>query len=256
MSPWWREEISVQLAAAAFTVVRRSRGLRRRELERHSLAAPDCSSAWQSAVETMAADFAARQWRNASLAVTLHGNLVRYLVLPWVENLSDRDALVYAQQSFAELHGAAAQNWAVCVSEYQRAVPRIAAATDPGLLAALQTLARTRGMKLCSVRPVLCAAVQDLARVDTNFTGWLALVEGGHSCIARFSAGACMTVRTARFAEPAERHLLTQLEQDAFGAGIEVQSGQVYIHPASPSADETLHAHGWRPVALPAWTLA
>ena len=257
MSPWWREEITAQLGPDEVTLVHRSRGLQRRELDRQTLTAASADSAsWHNIVEAMSANLAARQRRYAGLRVTLRGDLVHYLALPWVENLSERDTLVYAQQSFADLYGAAAQNWAVCLSGAVRGVPRIAAATDMTLIEALHAQARRLRLKLCSVRPALCAAVQDLARVDSDFTGWLAVIDTGHSCLARFSAGECMTIRTARFAESTERHLLTQLEQDALCAGFEAAAGEVYVHAASPFDHLPLHAHGWHAKPLPVWSLA
>lgn len=252
MSPWWRENIIARLAADTVTLCRRSRGPRRRELERQTLTAPGSdASTWQNIVAAMGAHLEARKWRNANLCVMLRGSLVRYLVLPWIDRLSDSDALAYAQQSFVKLHGAAAESWAVCVNEPVRGMPRVAAAVDRELIAALRAQARGLRLNLSSVQPELCAAVRELARIDSRLTGWLAVIEAGHSCIARFSEGECMTVRTARFGESAELHLLTQLEQDALCAGIESASGKFYVHAGSPLDQSALRRHGWRTLPLP-----
>lgn len=257
MSPWWREEISVQLAPAAVTVVRRSRGWRRRELTRHALTAGGSEPAsWPNVVEALGAHLGAGQSRNASLCIVLRGSFVRYLVLPPVGKLSDRDALIYARQSFADLYGAVAQQWLVCLNAAVPGRPRIAAAADQELVDALKNQARSLHLQLKSVCPELSVAVKDLVRVDGNFTGWLALVDTGHSCVARFSAGECMTIRTARYTDCAERHLLTQLEQDALCAGLEPAASELYIHSASPFEHAALRAHGWRASPLPAWNLA
>ena len=92
MSPWWREVITAQLAPDEVTLVHRSRGLQRRELERQTLTAASADSAsWHNIVEAMNTYLEARQWRNAGLCVTLRGDFVRYLALPWVEKLSERE---------------------------------------------------------------------------------------------------------------------------------------------------------------------
>jgi hypothetical protein len=254
VSPWWREEISARIAPGEITLVRSSRGPRRRVLSSQTIAvsAPD-STAWQPIVELLGAQIEARKWRNADLGVTLGGQLARYLVLPWVENLRDADALVYARQSFVDMHGAVAENWAICLSRAVRGLPRIAAAADRKLIEALHSQARTLRLKLRSVRPVLAAAVEDLARVDGRMTGWLAIVESGNSCVARFCGGKCMSVRTARFAEPAEQHLLAQLEQDALCAGLDSGSGKLYVHAALPLDDNALQERGWKALPLPGW---
>jgi hypothetical protein len=257
VSPWWREEISVQLAPAAITVVRRSRGWRRRELARHVLTVAGSEPAsWPHVVEGLGAHLEAAQSRNASLCIVLRGSFVRYLVLPPVGKLSDRDALIYARQSFADLYGAAAQQWLVCLNAAVPGRPRVAAAANQEFVAALRDLARRLRLHIKSVCPELSVAVKDLVRVDGDFTGWLALIDAGHSCVARFSAGECMTIRTARYTDGAERHLLTQLEQDALCAGLDPSASELYIQSASPFEHAALHAHGWRASPLPAWSLA
>jgi hypothetical protein len=247
----------VQLAPAAITVVRRSRGWRRRELARHALTVAGSEPAsWPQVVEALGAHLEAAQSRNASLCIVLRGSFVRYLVLPPVGKLSDRDALVYARQSFADLYGAAAQQWLICLNAAVPGRPRIAAAADQELVDALRNRARGLHLQLKSVCPELSAAAKDLVRVHDDFTGWLALVDAGHSCVARFSAGECMTIRTARYTDGAERHLLTQLEQDALCAGLEPAASELYVHCGSPFEHAALRAHGWRSSPLPAWSLA
>jgi hypothetical protein len=204
----------------------------------------------------LGAQIEARKWRNADLGVVLGGHLARYLVLPWMDNLRDADALVFVRQSFVDVHGKAAEDWAICLSRAVRGLPRIAAAADRKMIEALHSQARVLRLKLRSVRSVLDAAAEDLARVDGRMTGWLAIVESGNSCVARFRGGECMTVRTARFAEPAEQHLLAQLEQDAMCAGLDSGTGKLYVHAALPLDDTTLREHGWKVLPLPGWCRA
>ena len=257
MSPWWREEISARIAPGGITLLRNSRGPRRRVLDRQSVttSTPD-STAWQPVVELLGAQIEARKWRNADLGVVLGSHLARYLVLPWIEHLRDADALVFARQSFVDVHGKAAEDWAICLGRAVRGLPRIAAAADRKMIEALHSQARVLRLKLRSVRPVLDAAAEDLARVDARMTGWLAIVESGNSCVARFRGGECMTVRTARFAEPAEQHLLAQLEQDAMCAGLDSGTGKLYVYAALPLDDTTLRQHGWKVLPLPGWCRA
>ena len=257
MSPWWREQISARIAPGGITLLRNSRGPRRRVLDRQSVttSTPD-STAWQPVVELLGAQIDARKWRNADLGVVLGGHLARYLVLPWIEKLRDADALVFARQSFVDVHGKAAEDWAICLSRAVRGLPRIAAAVDRKMIEALHSQARVLRLKLRSVRPVLDAAAEDLARVDARMTGWLAIVESGNSCVARFRGGECMTVRTARFAEPAEQHLLAQLEQDAMCAGLDSGTGKLYVYAALPLDDTTMREHGWKVLPLPRWCRA
>jgi hypothetical protein len=256
VSPWWREEITAQVAPAQALLVRRSRGPRRRELGCQTVTAgARAANGSPDIVAAVSQALASRPCRHASLRVTLRGGLVRYLVLPWIEKLSNRDALVYARQSFADLYGEPAQQWAISVNEAGYGRPRIAAAVDQQMIDALQALARDRSLHLSAVRPLLCVAIQDLELVDNKFTGWLAIVDTGHSCIARMSNGECLSVRAARFAEPAERHLLTQLEQDALCAGLDAAAGKLYVQATMPIDHTALHAHGWQATLLPARTL-
>ena len=258
MSPWWREEISARLAPGVVALRRLSRGPRRRELSRQTLDVVSSSDAseWRPMVEALRAHLAQRNWRNADLFITLCGNLVRYHVLPWVDNLNDRDALVYAQQSFVAIYGAAAENWAICLNEPARGLPRVAVASERGLIEELRTQALSFDLKLRSVQPVLCAAVQALARVDNRLTGWLAVVEARHSRVARFSGGECVAVRVARFADAPGQHLLAQLEQDALCTDLETASRKLYVHTAVPVDSSPLRDHGWLVLPLATESIA
>lgn len=255
MSPWWRETITAQLAPAEVSLTRRGRGPRRRELARRTLTAAE-SAGWREIVATMSAFLEASRWRNADLRVTLRGSFVRYLVLPWIDDLAERDALAYAQQSFAELHGEAARGWAVCLSAAMKGKPRVAGAVDAQLIDELRFQCAKLGLRLRSVRPGLCAAIEDLARVDAAYTGWLALIEARHTCVARLQHGDCLSVRSARFAQSPEEHLLAQLEQDALCAGTEEATRKLYVHAAAPLDDGSLSERGWSAAPLPALSLA
>ena len=140
MSPWWREQISARIAPGGITLLRNSCGPRRRVLDRQSVttSTPD-STAWQPVVELLGAQIEALKWRNADLGVVLGGHLARYLVLPWMDNLRDADALVFARQSFVDVHGKAAEDWAICLSRAVRGLPRIAAAADRKMIEALHS---------------------------------------------------------------------------------------------------------------------
>jgi hypothetical protein len=253
VSPWWREQISARIAPGGITLLRNSRGPRRRVLDRQSVttSTPD-STAWQPVVELLGAQIEARKWRNADLGVVLGGHLARYLVLPWIENL--RDAMRWFCPAVVRRCARKSGRRLGDMPEPCGAgLPRIAAAADREMIEALHSQARSLRLKLRSVRPVLAAAVEDLARVDGRMTGWLAIVESGNSCVARFRGGECMTVRTARFAEPAEQHLLAQLEQDALCAGLESGTGKLYVHAALPLDDTPLQERGWKVLPLPGW---
>jgi hypothetical protein len=239
------------LAPRAVVLRRRARGPSRRQLDerRFDVAPAQDVPAWQMVLQTLVSGVGTLGWRNADLHVVLSSHLVRYVVLPRFENLNDDDALVYARHQFQTVYGACAQSWAACLNRAAPGMPRLAAATDQGLVDQLGSHAAAMGMRLCSVRPVMSAALDALPRHERKLTAWLAVIEPARLCVARFEQGTCVHVRTAGYMLDPAAALLTVLEQDALGGG-GARTAKLYLQSAAPVECGVLREHGWQ--VLPA----
>ncbi len=109
--------------------------------------------------------------------VTISNALVRYVVLPWQDNIYTRsDWLALAQLAFRQQFGNDADQWQIRVDlqRYGKAV--VASALHSGLYEAMQQAHSRHHIRWQSITP---AAVSILARVqDTN--AWVMMVESGY----------------------------------------------------------------------------
>jgi hypothetical protein len=252
VSPWWREQVRAGLAPDAVVLRRWSRGPSRRERDtrKFEVTAAQGVAPWQSALHAFAASAATLGWRNVDLHVVLSSHLVRYLVLPQINNLNDDDALVYAGHELQAVYGDCAQSWIACLNRAAPGGPHVAAATERGLVEQLESQAALLGMRLCSVRPVMSAAIDALPPHERNLNALLVVIESGRLCVARFEQGNCVQVRTAGYMLDPAAALLTLLEQDALSAGVDVRKWKIHVQSAAPFDGGVLREHGWQ--VLPA----
>lgn len=104
--------------------------------------------------------------------VVLSNSLVRYLVLPWQENVvKESDWQAIAQHAFRQQFDAAANDWRVVVSFGGYGQTILAAAMDESLCAQLATSAQQLDFKLCSISPLLTVLDKPAA------TDWAMLAE-------------------------------------------------------------------------------
>jgi hypothetical protein len=81
---------------------------------------------------------------------------VRYLVLPWQDNvLKQADWQAIAQHEFRKQFGAVASDWLISVSLAKHGQKILAAAIDNSLFTQLQSSAEQNGFNVCSVEPLL-----------------------------------------------------------------------------------------------------
>lgn len=185
MSPSWREHWRVAMTPDALVVARFGRGLRPRladgRVEPLKPPAPG-APAWQPAVEALA-QVLAEKARGARLTVILSNHFVRYLLVPWHDELTGPDErLALARHAFAQVYGDAAGAWTLRLAEGPWGGAAPAAAVDSGLLQAIEDAAQKAHVQLASVQPYWMAAVNQF-RAELASTGCFALVEPGKLCI-------------------------------------------------------------------------
>lgn len=250
MSPWSRERIEVRLSPQAVALRRLSRGAGGRELNRYcfEVGVADGAHDWKPALAMLISKISSLAWRKADLHVVLSGHLTRFVVMPWTENVTEKDAGAYARHQFHSIYGSNADAWTVCLSRALPRRPRVAAAAERALVDELNARAAAFDLRLRSMRPLLSAVVDSLPAKDQALSGWVALVEPGCVHVACLDAGHCIDIRSARFeADPAPL-LLSLLQQSALSTDRDTDSAQLKLFSADAPDCSLLHEHGWRVV--------
>lgn len=129
--------------------------------------------------------------------VVLSNHFVRYLLLPWNDQIGSREELGnYARACFESVFGAAAQAWDIRVAPDRLGAPRLACAVDRDLLAAVrESIGRSR-LRLVSIQPYLMAAYNRLGRHFGRGDFLFALIEPGRACLLAATGRQWQAVRS------------------------------------------------------------
>ena len=196
MSLLWRNHLRVSLCADRL-VLRANRG-------RTSMVpvqvAPD-GPEWRSAVEALPAVL--ENHRNHEVSIVLADQFVRYALLPWNAALkSEEQWLALARHRLGAVHGAAASEWDLQLTETAPQGPRLACAVDRALIGGLAAAASAAGVRLASVQPFLVAAFNRLQGGVLGKLGaascWLVIEEPGRLTLCFIQRGTWVAIRSRR----------------------------------------------------------
>lgn len=235
MSRLWPETSCAVLCPDQLQFVRRGRGWRRSAAFSfaESFAADADGPPWQAAVQAFQRFLVTADTGSGALDVVLSNHFVRYLLVPWSAQIASADEFRNcAAAMFEEIHGEVSSEWEVCVSAERPGGPRLAAAVDRSLLAAIRTAVAPTRLRLSSVQPYLMAAYNRVARPRTGSDFVFMLLEAGRACILAAQGGKWCHVSAAAAPEPAPA-LSLLLAREMQLADLQGESvPPVYVHAA------------------------
>jgi hypothetical protein len=177
--------------------------------------------------------------------VTLCGNLVHYLALPWPDAVADEaEGATLAAHHFRRVFGEAAEGWAIRFDAEDAGV-RLACAVEKELLEALQVAARAAGRRLDSVQPFLAAAFNGWRREFGKTRTLFVTLEPGRWCAAHLGGGDWRELRSGRLEGDEASALVGLIARETALAGDERLPVRVYA-PAFPRLSEQIEGLGER----------
>lgn len=194
MSPLWRDRFIAVLCPDRVAIARRRSG-RNRGLELHADAACAAPTA-EAACEALAELLARADSGKGDLSVVLSSHFARYLLVPWRDEVrSPAELAAFAGICCDQVFGAEPAGRAILVSREKAGAPRIAAAVDASLLAALRKAVAGSRMRLTSIQPYLVTAFNSM-RKSLGRRDFLFLVaEPRRSCLLLSTGGTWSSVR-------------------------------------------------------------
>jgi len=202
---------------------------------------------WRAAVEALPAILQSNRSRDAS--VVLADQFVRYALLPWNEAAKSAEQwLALGRHRFAALHGAAAAEWDVKVTETAPRGARLACAVDRELLQAILAAFVAAGVTLVSVQPFLVAAFNRIRRDVGNGSCWIVVEEPGRLTLALIQRGAWVAIRSRRSDDRWRLALPEILERESAFLGLDQPCTRVIVC-AQGEFDPKLH-DAWRAHAV------
>jgi hypothetical protein len=195
----WRNHLRISLCADRLVLATYARGLRVGEAKPRvvPLEPPAQGEEWRAAVEALPALLAGL--RNHDVSVVVADQFVRYALLPRNAALrNEAQWLALARHRLAAVHGPAAADWEVKLTETAPNGPRLACAVDRSLVA--ETAARfvAANVRLVSVQPFLVAAFNRIRSAVGSGSCWLVVEEPGRLTLAFIQRGTWVAVRSRR----------------------------------------------------------
>jgi hypothetical protein len=164
---------------------------------------------WRGALDALPEALAA--FRNHDVSAVLADQFVRYTLLAWNAALrTEEQWRALARHRLGAVHGPAAADWDVKLTETAPAGPRLACAVDRVLLSELAAALVKANARLVSVQPFLVAAFNRIRSTIGAGSCWLVVEEPGRLTLAFVQRGVWLAVRSRR-AERAWRANLPEL---------------------------------------------
>ena len=205
------------------------------------------SDDWRAGVAALPEILKNHKAREAS--VVLADQFVRYALLPWNESVKTREQwLAIAKHRFSALHGAAAANWDVKVTETSPMGARLACAVDRDLIAEIAVKFVGAGVNLVSVQPFLVAAFNRIRQQVGNGSCWIVVEEPGRLTLALLQRGAWVAIRSRRSDARWHELLPELLERESAFLGLDEPCTRVFVC-AQGEFDVEMH-QAWRTHAL------
>jgi hypothetical protein len=142
--------------------------------------------------------------RSSELEVVVSSHFVRYVLVPWSENLvRDAERLAFARLAFRDVYGNLVDHWEICLDDQPAGHPALACAIDRELLAAIRDVAIASGVRLQAVTPALSDCFNRHRRALKSREFCLANVEPGRVTFGFRVRAGWRAVRSRRMEGPA-----------------------------------------------------
>ena len=199
MSLLWRNHLRISLCPDRLVLGTYSRGVRPSRSRNETIAVQPLANAeeWRAAVDALPKVLAAHPHHDFSVVVA--DQFVRYALLPFNEALKSNDQwATLARHRLTAVHGGAAAEWDLKLTETAPMGARIACAVDRALIEELSALFVAANARLVSVQPFLVAAFNRIRSTVGNGSCWLVIEEPGRLTLAFIQRGAWLAIRTRR----------------------------------------------------------
>lgn len=213
----WRDKLFIGLSPERVTLVRGGTGLRPALRAKLSLPVPAGEGGWKPSMDLLTKTLQAdKQWQNVDARVILANSFVRYQLIPWSENVSSSDEReLYVRESFTQVYGDAAANWAYTMSEVARGAAWFCCAVDRELLSQLETVMLQSGSSLQSVVPHVMTAFNGIRKLIKTKNCWFVQIENDKLLLGLIQNGHWLTLSSRQIQGDAwQRELPLLLERE------------------------------------------
>jgi hypothetical protein len=153
-------------------------------------------------LDALAHWLAAHDAKKSTLHVVLSGRFVRWQLLPWRAELTQRSELAtYATLRFREIFGKAADDWQILHSPQPPGKTVPTCAIDLALMQALRATCEAAGARLAVVTPYFASAFDHRRKALAGKTSWFGLIEADCLSLGLLQGGNWVALRSQRLDE-------------------------------------------------------
>ncbi|MGH8671143.1 MAG: hypothetical protein ACREUA_03770 [Burkholderiales bacterium] len=231
MLPLWRDRLRIALSPECVALLRTGPGRRAAVKNKHLLACRPEGDApgWQATLQALSAELKNPGWHPCAATVVLSNHFVRYLVIPWNEQVtSDVEHDAFVRHHFATVYGDVVADWEFRVSESGVGEPQLASAVDRALIGRLREVCAENKLALISVQPYLMAALNEWRRQIEGDSAWFLLAEPGRMCLALLKGNTWQCVHARRSAGALQDDVENCLNQELLMREASLTQSPVY----------------------------
>jgi hypothetical protein len=188
----WRNHLRISLSADRLVV--------RAGKSKHSVVPVQAlanAQEWRAAVDAVPG--VVDSYKNHDVSVVVADQFVRYALLPWNAALKTEEQwMTLARHRLSAVHGAAAAQWQINLTETAPMGPRLACAVDRELVEELAAKFVAASARLVSVQPFLIAAFNRIRSTIGNSSCWLLVEEPARLTLAFIQRGVWVAIRSRR----------------------------------------------------------
>lgn len=208
------------------------------------------SEPWRGAVDVLTEALRESRGRLGRTEVVLSDHFVRYLLIPWSNDLvGDDERLGFARLSFRELYGQVSDTWDLALDEQPAGEASFACAVDRALASSLREVVTRAGGQFAALTPALADCINRRRKALKAPEFCFALAEPGRISLAFRSRAGWEAVRSRRIDGPLPETLPTLLKQETV-VGAAREGGVLYLCADAPADAAAFPVPGWRVVHL------
>jgi hypothetical protein len=195
----WRNHLRISLCADRLVLAGYARGLRRARPRGEVLPVQVLPNAeeWRGAVDALPQ--ALHAYRGHDVSVVIADQFVRYVLLPWNAAFKSAEQwMALARHRLTAVHGAAAADWEIKLTETAPTGPRLACAADRELVRALTATLAAADARLVSAQPFLVTAFNRIRASIGHGSCWVVIEEPGRLTLAFIQRGVWVAIRSRR----------------------------------------------------------
>lgn len=259
MSLLSRNSLDIVLYPKQISLLRATRklSLHGYETEVHARKLVDCETPadgempWHQSIRKLEMTLPAFVGFKSEVNVTLSNQFVQYLLVPWVDEMSDEEEMVFAQQCFRDIYGDAVDSWSVRVSPGRAGAASLACAVDTSLLDELRGSLKQMDLDIKSIQPYLMEVLNSCQSTLEGRSAWVALLEPGSLCLAVLRKGQLEWIRKLPVGEARGEELQAILQREAYLADIGMEVNEVLLWAPYLQQLDIQSAGRWKIMRLP-----